>query len=260
MRKFRVLFLVVIWFTLFIVPCWALGLEVAGGVWRVNPSGDVSYKGDSISTDELGLGKKTTGYGRVKLDLPLINFYLMATPMRFKGKGQKTVNFTFGDKTFKANVPFDSKFRIDQYDLGIYWGIPLLKSVTKVASLGNFAFNLEFGLNVKVVDLYAKITQNTTNLSAEKHLTVPVPMLYLGADIEFWKLALEVEGRGITYDGHYLYDTIARVKAMPVSIPLVAHFFIEGGYHYQKIKIQDISDITGKLEFSGPFVGIGGAF
>ncbi len=258
MRKLKVLFWVMVWLIVFSVQGWALGLEVSGGVWQANPSGNIAYKGDTLSTDDLGLDKKITGYGRIKIDLPLINFYIMATPIRFEGNGQKLVNFNFGGISFSANATFESELTINQYDLGVYWGIPFLKSATALASLGNLVFNVDFGLNVKVIDLYAKISQGT--ISKDKSLTIPVPMLYLGVGAKLWKFAVEAEGRGIAYSGYSFYDVIVRGKVMPISIPLVAQFFVEGGYRYQKVKLDDYKDINADFEFSGPFVGIGGAF
>ncbi len=242
----------------FTVSAWALGLEVAAGVWQEDPNGFIAYQGDQLTTEDLGFGQETKVYGRAKVDLPLVNLYFMVTPVKFEGTGNKVVSFSFGGKTFSANIPFDAELQLDQYDIGLYWGLPFLKTATKAASAGQASFNLELGLDVKVVDLKARITQGT--LSEEKTYTVPVPMLYVGAGLEVWKLAFEAEARGISYDGSYLYDLIGRVKIVPLKFPLGGKLFLEGGYRYEKIKLDDIEDVTGALEIVGPFFGVGGSF
>ncbi len=258
MKKNFFVYLVALFFFLTSSSVWALGLEVAAGVWQEDPNGYVSYQGDQLTTEDLGLGQENKVYGRAKVDLPLLNLYFMVTPVKFEGQGTKVVNFTFGGKTFSANLPFDAELQLDQYDIGLYWGLPLFNTASKVVSAGQVGLNLEFGLDVKVVDLKARITQGS--LSEEKSYTVPVPMLYVGVGIDIWKLALEGEARGISYDGSYFYDLIGRVKLIPLKFPLGGKVFLEGGYRYQKIKLDDVEDITGSLEITGPFVGLGGAF
>ena len=164
------------------------------GMWRQDPSGDIGYKGESLSLEnELKYDAKSKVFGRVKIDMPLVipNIYLMATPVKFEGDGSKNTSFTFGDKTFAANVPFSSRLKLDHYDVALYYGIPFLKTAT----LGKF--NLEAGLNARIFDLKAEINQPSTGISESKSLTLPVPMLYLGAQLKPIKyLSLEARGSG----------------------------------------------------------------
>ncbi len=239
-------------------PGWALGLEVAAGIWSQDPNGFISYKGDNLTSEDLGFSQKSKVYGRAKIDLPLINLYLMVTPVKFEGSGTLNRTFTFGGRTFSANIPFSSRLDLNQYDVGLYWGLPFLKAATKTATLGQIGFGMDLGLDVKIVDLEARITQST--LTEQKSITIPIPMLYVSAGLELWRLAFEAEGRGISYDGSYFYDLLGRVKIKALRFPLGGSVFVEGGYRYQKIKLSDIGDVTGSLEIGGPFVGIGGAF
>jgi len=225
----------------------ALGIEGAIGVWRQDPGGYISYKGDRLDVDgDLRYGKKTKVFGRVKVDMPLIlpNIYLMATPSKFSGRGQKNVNFRFGDQNFTLNVPFDSELKIDHYDVALYYGVPGLRLLT--AGI----LSAELGLNARIIDFSAKVVQGQT--SASKSATIPVPMVYAGVQISPIKLvSLEGEFRGIAYGSNRYVDTIGRLK-----VRFFGPAFVAGGYRYEELKI-DYSDVRSKVKIKGPFVEAG---
>jgi outer membrane protein len=254
MKKFAlgggILGLVVIFFAAPMAS--AMGLEAAVGVWRPDPSGDIGYKGESLSVEnELKYDAESKVFGRVKIDMPLVipNIYLMATPMKFEGDGSKNINFTLGDKTFAGNTPFSSSLKLDHYDVALYYGIPFLKTAT----LG--MFNVEAGLNARIIDLKVEINQPSTGISESKSLTLLVPMIYLGAQLKPVKyLSLEAEARGIAYSSNHYYDLIGRLKVQPIG-PV----FIAGGYRYEDVKI-DQSDVKAKITFKGPFLELGIVF
>lgn len=233
-----------------IVP--ATGIEVAVGVWQQDPSGDIGYKGEALNVGtDLKYDSETKFFGRAKIDMPLVipNIYIMATPMKFEGTGTKNVSFTFGGKTFNGNVPFSSSLQLDHYDIALFYGIPFIKTAT----LGKF--NAELGINARIIDFKAEISQSTTGLSESKSLTVPVPLLYIGAQLKPIKLiGIEAEARGIAYGTNHYYDFIGRLKVRPMG-PI----FISGGYRYEDIKI-DKSDVNANLKFQGPFVEAGVEF
>ncbi len=237
-----------------LLPAFSFAISVEGsiGVWNQDPSGYISYKGDQIDVDSnLRYGKKTRPMGRLKIDMPSIlpNIYLMATPSRFEAIGQKDTSFTFGGQTYQANVPFYSKTRLDHYDIALYYGIPGLKKLT------NGVLSAELGLNVRIMDLYAKVEQSQNNISESKSLTVPIPMLYTGLQIRPVNLlSMEGELRGVAYNSNHYYDLIGRLKVKPVK-----YVFLAGGYRYQELKI-DVSDVKSKVKLKGPFVEAGFEF
>jgi outer membrane protein len=237
------------------VPCgaFATGLEVGVGYWRQTPSGTLAYKPIS-ATDNLDLkndlnyDSKNKPFARVKVELPLFlpNLYFMATPMEFTGSGNKS--FTFGGTNI--NGAFDSKLKLDQYDLALYYSLPFLNTAT----LG--VLNVELGLNAKFIDFEATATDISTPAnSVSKKLSLPVPMVYAGIQVKPIKtISIEAEGRGVSYGANHYYDIIGRLKVKPVG-PL----FISGGYRYESIKI-DQSDVKADIKFAGPFVEAGVQF
>ena len=229
----------------------AMGVEAAVGIWGQDPSGDIGSKGESLSVEnELKYDAKSRVFGRIKVDMPLMipNIYLMATPVKFEEDGSKNTSFKFGDKTFAGNVPFSSRVRMNHYDVALYYGVPFLKTIT----LG--MFNMEVGLNARIIDLKAEIKQPTTGTEWVS-LTLPVPMLYLGAQLKPIKyLSLEAEGRGIAYSSTQHYDLIGRLKVHPFG-PV----FLSGGYRYEKVKI-DQNDVKANITIGGPFLELGFVF
>ncbi len=237
----------------------ALGIEMAAGYWAQDPSGDIAYKPvASIDTldieNDLKYDKESRPFVRIKADIPFLpNIYLMATPMKFEETGSKSADFTFGDRTFDFTAPFDSMVRMNMYDIGLYYVLPLMKTATLNT------LSMELGINARIIDFAAEVSGRdavTGGLITESESEIiPVPMIYAGVQInplDF--LSLEAEGRGITYSSNHYYDLIGRVKVKPAG-PL----FIAAGYRRNDIEI-DYSDVEVSITFSGPYIEAGVSF
>ncbi len=255
MKKFMP---IIILFLMLTVPAasYAVGLELAVGGWKQSPKGYLSYEAVTAN-DELDLERdanyddETRFSGRLKIDMPLLipNIYLMASPMEFDGTGSKTVPFKFGDDTFSANVPFYSKLTLDHYDIGFYYGIPAIETLSAET------INIDVGINIRIYDFEAQIRQDTTSLEESEDFTLPVPMVYLALQIKPVDiLAIEAEARGISYSGNQLYSLIGRVK-----FNVFGPVFAAAGYRYDKFKI-DEEDVEVDVDFSGPFIEAGFKF
>ena len=255
MKKFMP---IIILFLMLTVPAasYAVGLELAVGGWKQSPQGYLSYEAVTAN-DELDLERdanyddETRFSGRLKIDMPLLipNIYLMASPMEFDGTGSKTVPFKFGDDTFSANVPFYSKLTLDHYDIGFYYGIPAIETLSAET------INIDVGINIRIYDFEAQIRQDTTSLEESEDFTLPVPMVYLALQIKPVDiLAIEAEARGISYSGNQLYSLIGRVK-----FNVFGPVFAAAGYRYDKFKI-DEEDVEVDVDFSGPFIEAGFKF
>ena len=255
MKKFMP---IIILFLMLTVPAasYGFGLELAVGGWKQSPQGDLAYK-PITADDELDLEKdcnyddETRFTGRLKMDMPLFipNIYLMATPMEFDGNGLKTGNFKFGDVEIQGNIPFYSKLTLNHYDIGFYYGIPFIKTLSAKT------VNIDLGLNIRIYDFEAEIKQDTTSIEESEDFTLPVPMVYLALQITpVDKLAIEGEVRGISYSGNKLYSLIGRVK-----FNVFGPVFAAAGYRYDKLEI-DEEDVKVDVDFSGPFIEAGFKF
>jgi outer membrane protein len=241
--------------SLLIVPSSAFAffaMDASVGYWQQEPSGTMSYKATGANdqldlANDLKYGDKSRPFVRVRMELPLIlpNVYFMATPMSFEGTGSKNVNFKFGDNTFNANVPIDSKLKLDHYDLALFYPIPLLKTATAGV------LNIDVGLNARKIDFEGTINQSP-NISQSKSVSNYLPMLFAAVQLMPMNLfAIEVEFRGVAQGQNHYYDYIGRLKIKP--IPIV---YVSGGYRSEDIKIDD-SDVKAAMKFKGPFVEAG---
>ena len=170
--------------------------------------------------------------------------------MDFEGSGSKSTNVKFGDTVFNGTADLDADITLNQYDFALYYGLPFVRT----ASLGKF--NIDLGINVRLVDFEAKVSgiDQSSGLSAseDQSLSIPVPMLYLAFQLmpTDW-LALEVEGRGLALGDNSLYSIIGRLRysfAGPV--------FAAVGYRSDMVDI-DEDDVEVDVDFSGPFLELG---
>jgi outer membrane protein len=234
----------------------AVEVEMAIGGWFHEPEGDIAYKAvsalDVLDIERnLGYDNENRLMGRFKVDIPAPwpSIYVMASAMNFDGIGRKDVNFKFGDRIYTANQEVTSSVDLDHLDIGLYWSIPGVKRASSEK------FNLEFGLNVRVVGFDAEATQPATGITESESFTVGLPMLYAGAQIEAAKwLAFEAEFRGITIDDDHMYGLIGRVKFRPVE-PM----FIAAGWRYEDLDV-DEEDVRVDVSVSGPFAEVGVEF
>jgi outer membrane protein len=231
----------------------AAGVEVAVGGWYQSPRGDLSYEklgsGDILDLeDDLNYDDQFSLSGRLKIDTPffLPNIYVMATQMEWDETGQKTVNFNFGGNVFAGNQEFDSELHLNHLDIALFYGISPLEKAT----LG--IFNIDIGINIKIVDFKAKIKQDATGTKESESLVIPVPTAYIGAQIRPWsKVSIEFEGRGVTFSGDTYIGLIGRLKVRPLG-PV----FIAGGYRYEDVDFKE-EGFDVDVSFSGPFAEIG---
>ena len=117
--------------------------------------------------------------------------------------------------------------------------------------------NVDVGINVRIYDFQAKISQTILGITLEESesLSLPVPMLFLAAQVQpIDKFAVEAEARVISYDENQVYSLIGRLK-----VKVFGPLFAAGGYRYDKIKF-DSEDVEADITLSGPFVEAGFAF
>jgi len=187
------------------------------------------------------------------VDLPVVpSVYLMASPSEFDGDGLKDVDFSFGDYDFSGTEPFYSKVTLNQYDIGLYYSIPLLKTATLKK------LNIDVGLNARILDIKGEIEQDSTVYGSVKESaseTVPVPMLFLAAQFTpIERIALEAEGRGISIGGNTVLSLIARLR-----VKVFGPTFAAAGYRYDAIDI-DEDDVKLDTNIAGPFFEAGVKF
>lgn len=236
----------------------AVEAEIVLGGWQQEFGGTLGFNeildtNDILDIDnDFDFDKENQIIGRVKLDMPLAipNIYVMAAPMKFEGTGSKSVIIDYGDLTIPANADLESEIKLNQYDVALYWGIPALKTATAGT------FNIDLGLNVRWVDLDARLRATDPTIPYDEEdsvdVSVPIPMLYVAFQVmPMDAFAFEAEGRGISVGDNKLYSVIGRVR---YNLPHLV--FVTGGYRMDKLEL-DEDDVLADIEFSGPFVELG---
>jgi len=230
-----------------------------GYTW-LSPSGYVSY-GDNYQTDEadlekdLHLGDSNNISAYVQFGLPVLpNIRLEYLPTKFDGTGKATKTIHFGDITISGTDRVKTKIDIKQYDLDLFYRI-------------HFPFiQPRIGLAVKYLDGYIDIKTLYTRQHEHVDINIPLPLVYAGAniDVPIVPLQIDVEGKGITYDGSYAYDIKAIGKLVVKKLSPIAEAYVGLGYRYQRYRLKDV-DVDGKnlnsdIKFKGPFIEAGFAF
>ncbi len=230
---------------------YAVSFEVSVGAMSQDPSGYIEYPaGTGTRADlkgTLGLRRETRFFARAKVEIPVLpNLYLQYIPMKFSGRGRYSQTLTFGGTQFQANVDLDTSVRLNHYDLGLYYNIPVPGGV----------LDPEVGLNVRIIDFQGRITGqevSTGNTVTEtKSATIPVPMVYGGLGLNLGMFSLIGEIRGITYGGSSYYDLTGEVRVKPLP-----KIFLGVGYRYENLRLKDVSDVDADIKVQGLF-GVAG--
>ncbi|GAB6065899.1 TIGR04219 family outer membrane beta-barrel protein [Aquifex pyrophilus] len=248
------------------LACFSFSFPVGGeasiGVWNQDPKGYIQYPADEGTTldleKDLKLGDKTRPTAKVKVELPFIlpNIYLAYTKMKFNGSNNVT-KVRFGNYEFNADI--NTSVKADQYDIGLYYHVPFIKS--KV-------LDPEIGVVVKVVDFKASVSGNATEVRTgnkgsyreEKSETVPIPLIYTHIGVYPFKfVGLVGEFKGIKAGDDYFYEYSAGLRVRFFNIKL-AHFFIEGGYRFQRLRLKDVGDVNADIKVGGIYGNIGLGF
>ncbi|MDQ7056028.1 MAG: TIGR04219 family outer membrane beta-barrel protein [Persephonella sp.] len=227
--------------------------EISAGYMKQKISGWVQYKGDRADIkDDLNIGDKNSYFIRVKLEHPvplLPNIKLQYTKMRFTGDGTVTKSYTFGNITVNVNDRVQTKLDLDHYDAVLFYNLPFINIFQII--------DAEIGLNIRVVDFYAKVRDVTGNIEDSTSFLAPIPMLYGSLEIKpAGFLSLLVEANGIAYQGSHYYDITGEVRIKPIR-NILADFYIGGGYRYEKLKIDDVDNTSADVKIKQPYISAG---
>jgi outer membrane protein len=230
-----------------------IDVEAAIGAWMQIPSGSLSYPAagsdDTLTIeDDLNYETETRFCGRLSVDLPIVpTLYLIAAPMEFEGEGQK--EFFWNGLPISSEYPFFSRLTLNQYDVTLYYSLPLLN----LATLG--ALTIDLGLNGRIMDVEVMVEQERNSRVDSQSFNLLVPMIYAAVKLapgDTW--SIEAELRGMSYSHNSIYSLIARLKAK-----IFGPAFATGGYRYDAIDI-DEQGVRVDASFSGPFIEAGVQF
>lgn len=224
------------------------GIAAGAGVWSHDPSGEIAFQGLPIDVDDdLNVDTKTqtTAWAALEHPIPVLpNLKVRYTEFTLDGGNTLSRSIEFGGTTFSAAESVSLDADLDQYDVVLYYEL-----------LDNW-INWDVGVEVKVFDGDFRISNATTGLAESTDFTGAIPMLYtdIALDIPMTGLFVGVEGAGLAYGGNQAYDFEAKA-GYELSFGMGAKFGVgaEGGYRFQRLKLEDIGDLDTDLKADGPF-------
>lgn len=212
-----------------------LGLFVGGGVWKHDPSGNISSNdpgSDSISMKgDMGLKEESESYLWMAFDhpIPLVpNIRLEKTSLSHTGNASGVFNYN-GSST--ASGP--TEVTLDSIDTILYYRL-----------LDNWV-NLDLGIDLRSLDGRFAIGDQSLEVSET------IPMLYLAAqfDLPLTGLSVGADYKVISYSGSSYNDM--RLRAA-YEIGVIG---FEAGLRSTRIKLDDVDGVNADIEFDGLMVG-----
>ncbi len=236
------------------------GADVAIGMAQNTTTGTFGYGSTAMDfEDNFGFDEATQAVmmrAKINHPIPIIpEASITIAPMSFTGTGTFG-SITFGGETFASTT--DSTLTLNQTDYAVYWSVPLLPTL----SAG--IFNVDFGLNLRMLDLSLEVIDTSGGVPTQTaEADVPIPMGYLAVQIDppIIPLILEAEMRILSLSSDVSYSSqILRVKFnLPIPIP-IGDIYIAAGYRADTIIIDDdniADDLNIDINFSTLFVEAG---
>jgi len=200
-----------------------------GNEFNLKDAFDISYKGVPSIEAYAGIGRH--------------HISLMYSEASYSGTQTLTSPITFGGKTYTGSVSGDFKFRMIDAEYQI--DLINLENVLAGFSLGAIGKLKYFEGEAKLNNAILGETSQTFRL--------PIPMVGVGAHLGILANLLEARAKvtGMGYSGNYIYEALADISVTPF-----AFVDIHGGYKIIGVKVDDVSDVTSKTTFQGPYVAL----
>lgn len=230
------------------VPACALELGARGSYWF--PTMKATLKAGSSGTeinakDDLGIGDGNTYSVEAFTGIGNHHLTLSYTPLDYSGSKNVSKTINFNGKNYVVGTDVNTNLRLKMFDAEYRYDLLNFENI-----LAGFSINL-IG-KIKYLDGEAKM--NST-VAGEQKQTFGVPIPMIGAGLHVGLIAKLLEARaqaaGIGYSGNYFIDALADVAVTPFPFTRLS-----AGYRYMKIKIDNVSDTYGDLDFFGPYVGL----
>ena len=223
-----------------VLPAKASQFSFSIGPQRELFRGWVKYKGNEIDVkDDLHIEDKTKFQAsfewrhKVKLIPDVKVDYLH---VRTSGTGTITKDITFGGVTFNVSDKVHTDFKADQIDVTFFYN-PVERE----------RLNVQIGLGFKYLTGYVDLKSLTTGDYSNTDYDIPVPYLYASVIAKSSHFRFGIEGKGLAYSGSYFYDW--KLKGGVGYGRLFANI----GFRYERLKIDDVEDLSTDLKIKGIF-------
>lgn len=229
------------------LPAGAFEIGARGSYWF--PTLKATLKAGSSGTeinvkDDLGIGDSNTYSVEAFAGLGNHHLALSYTPLDYSASKNITKTINFNNKNYVAGSGVNTDLHLKMFDAEYRYDLLNFENI-----LAGFSINL-LG---KIKYLDGEVKMNSTAAGEQKQtFGVPIPMIGAGLHVGLIANLLEARAKaaGIGYSGNYFVDALADIAVTP--FPFMR---LSAGYRYLKIKIDNVSDTYGDLDFYGPYLG-----
>ncbi len=235
---------------IFLIPAAANALEFGarGYYWFPTLKGDLRVDSGSMTgttldfKDTLGMSNENIPSVEAFAGIGRHHFSLMYTQVDYSGTSTLT-NVVFDGRTYNGRVDSDLKLRM--LDAEYQYDLVNLENILAGFSIGVLG-------KIKYIDGEARLNSAAVGETKDT-FGIPVPMVGIGAHVGILANILEARAKaaGMAYAGSYFYEGLAELSYTPFPFLDLA-----GGYRFMKLKIDDISGVTGNAEIAGPYVAL----
>jgi hypothetical protein len=230
------------------IPAGAFELGARGSYWF--PTMKATLKAGTAGTeinakDDLGFSDNNTYSVEAFTGIGNHHLALSYTPLDYSASKNISKTINFNNKNYGGSTVVNTDLRLKMFDAEYRYDLLNFENI-----LAGFSINL-IG-KIKYLDGEAKMNSTLTG-EQKQTFGVPIPMIGTGLHVGLIANLLEARAQaaGIGYSGNYFIDALADVAVTP--FPFTRIF---AGYRYLKIKIDNISDTYGDLDFYGPYLGL----
>ncbi|MBM4272014.1 MAG: hypothetical protein FJ139_07665 [Deltaproteobacteria bacterium] len=237
--------------TVLATQAYAFEIGVRGYYWFPDLKAELKVdKGGLTGTqfdvkNELGIGNESFPSVEVYGGVGKHHFSVMYTQFHYSGDRTITRSINFAGKTFTAGTRVESDLETKMLDIEYQYDLLNMENILAGFSLGVIG-------KIKYFDGEASLKSSALG-AVKETFAAPVPMVGIGAHIGLLANILEARAKiaGIGYSGSVFYDALADISVTPFPF-----LDIHGGYRIMKLKIDNVSDFYGDLEFAGPYVAL----
>lgn len=235
-------------------PASAFEIGARGYYWFPSLKADLKVDKDGVTgtqvdlKDDLGVSNESFPSVEAFAGIGKHHISLMYTQFHYSGSKNITKSVSFAGKTYSANALVESDLKTKMLDLEYQYDLINMENLLAGFSIGVIA-------KIKYFDGEASIKSSTVGSQFDQKETfaAPVPMLGVGAHIGLIANILEARAKvtGMGYSGSVFYDALADISVTPFPF-----LDIHAGYRIMKLKIDNVNDVYGNLEFAGPYAAL----
>ena len=222
-----------------------IGVYAGVGTWNYTTSGQINNLGtDADFEDNFGLEDDFSGFAYIAVEHPFplvpnirLNHYALKTTSNTTLTAASA--FTFAGTNYTAGTNIETELKWDESDSLLYYEF-----------LDNIV-SFDLGLGMKQINAELSVTTGGVSNILQIEESLPIAYAMLGAHIPGTGISIIVE-----QTQSFLGDIEIVQNNSKISYEMGYMFGFEAGYRTSTAKLDELPNITGEVEFSGPFANL----